>query len=114
MEVRVSLLDERGGPLPGVELRDDVPALVASSEIEPSQPPAARALDQRLAMAGASVADLRLAVRLAAGREDRRREVLWAERAAAENPEDPWASLALAQSLFLENGGAAAGTRATR
>ncbi len=113
-EVRVSLLDDRGAPLDGVTVVEGLPSLLGRSVVEPSLPPASRALTDRARTVGASPTDLLLAARLAGGRGDRMLQVLVDERADAASPDDPWASLALAQSLFLESGAAVAGEPARR
>jgi len=113
-EVRVSLLDDRGAGHAGVTVDEAVPVEVAQSEVLPSLPPASSELVERVEGAEASVADLLLAARLATGRGDRVREISFGERAVRVGPNDPWAALGLAKSLFLESNGAATGERARR
>ncbi|MDX2436736.1 MAG: hypothetical protein QNL88_06785 [Acidobacteriota bacterium] len=113
-EARLSLLDDRGARLSGVTVVQSVPSEPSHSEVKPALPPASRELDDRVDAGEASVAELLLAARLAGGRGDRVREIGFSERAVAAGPDDPWAALALARSLFLESGGAATGERARR
>ncbi len=113
-EVRLSLLDDRGAGLDGVTVVEGLPPRLAHSEVVPSLPPASREIFDRVNAGEASVAELLLAARLAGGRGDRVGEISFSERALATGPEDSWAALALAQSLFLESGAAATGERANR
>lgn len=113
--VRVSLLDARGGRLEHVAPTVAEPAaVVASSEVEISRPPAATQQAERAASPEAAVADRLLAARLAAGIGDRELEHHWIERALEIAPEDRWAALAMANWLFMGEGGAGAGDRAKR
>jgi len=113
-EVRVSLLDNRGAGLAGVTVTAGATAQLAASEVSPSLPPASSEVLGRVEGADAAVADLLLAARLASGRGDRVGEIAFEERAVTSDPNDPWAALALAKSLFLEINGAATGERARR
>lgn len=113
--VRVSLLDERGSALGGLRTINDVPAPgSSSSRLEIARPPAARRLTESAKGAAATVPELLLAARLAAGAGDRELEYHFVERALEAEPQDPWAALALATWLFTDEGGAGAGERARR
>ncbi len=113
-EVRVSLVDDRGVRLDDVAVIEGVPAAFAPAAAAPALPPASREMGTRVSTGEASVADLLLAARLATGRGDVLQAVDLAERAVAASPDDPWAALDLAQSLFQEVNGAATGERARR
>ncbi len=113
-EVRVSLVDDRGVRLDGVTVVEGLPAELAPSEVASALPPASRELQTRLTTGEAPGAELLLAASLATGRGDLLQDIELTERAVAATPDDPWAALALAQSLFQEDGGTATGERARR
>jgi hypothetical protein len=113
-EVRVSLVDDRGNRLDGVTVVEGLPATLAPSEGVSALPPASRATETLVTSGEASEANLLLAARLATGRGDLLQDIELTERAVAAAPDDPWAALALAQSLFQEDGGSATGERARR
>jgi hypothetical protein len=113
-EVRVSLVDDQGDRLDGVAVIEGLPAVLAPSEGVSALAPASRAMETLVTTGEASATDLLLAARLATGRGDLPEEIALTELAVAATPDDPWAALALAQSLFQEDGGAATGESARR
>lgn len=102
-QVRVSLLDSRGGPL-GVSVGGRASGGWAASQVRPEEPPASAVLTERVSGQDPSVRELLLAARLARGRGDPEAAFKWIEMARAVNPDDPWPALALARHLFLEGG----------
>ncbi len=112
-QLRMSLLDNRGGPLEvshGGQLSDQW----AASQIRPEEPPASAALTERVLGQDRSARDLLLAARLARGRGDPEAAFGWIEEARAADPDDPWSALALARHLFFEGGTSLDGERARR
>ncbi len=103
--VRVSVLDNRGGSQAVVGISDQISDVWAGAEVEWTLPPAEAALSKRLEDTGGSTAELLLAAQLARGRGDPMTEYGWIKRARAEDPESPWAALALARYEFLKDAG---------
>ena len=103
--VRVSLLDDRGGSLAGVRATERPSHVWMGSKVDWSLPPAEAELSKRLEDGGGSTAEMLLAAQLARGRGDPVAEYGWIERARAEDPENPWADLALARHQFRVIGG---------
>jgi hypothetical protein len=102
-QLRLSLLDHRGGPL-GVSAGGRFSGGWAASQVTPDEPPASAALTERLSADDASVRDLLLAARLARGRGDPEAAFRWIEKARAVDPDDPWSALALAEHVYVEGG----------
>jgi hypothetical protein len=111
-EVRVSLLDEQGGPAKDVIRVDRADEVWAPSEAVAELPPASDRISRRLEGGDASVPELLLAAQLARGRNDPEGEYRWIERARTADSEDPWTALALARHLITTNGGASGINRA--
>ncbi len=105
-QVRVSLLDQRGGPLSGVAVVDRGSSAWAPSKVEPALPPASEALYERLAGAEATVGELLLAASLAEAREDPEEALRWIEEARKLDPDEPWAAFTMARLLFTKHRGA--------
>lgn len=112
--VRLSLLNERGAPLGGVRVMDEVPAGVAASEVEAVLPPASAALWERLEVDDPTEPELQVAAFLAKGRGDPESENRWLEKARDIAPESPWSAFALARHLLFSNGGPQGGERSRR
>ena len=104
-QLRMNLLDDRGGPL-DVRVGGPAPGGWAASEVEPQEPPASAALVERVTGRDASVRDLMLAARLARGRGDPEAAYRWIEKARKIEPDDPWSALAFGRHLYLESGSA--------
>jgi hypothetical protein len=102
-QLRMSLLDDRGGPL-SVSVGGQPSGDWAASQVRPEEPPASAALSERVSGQDASVRDLLLAARLARGRGDPEAAFRWIEKARIADPDDPWSALALARHLYIEGG----------
>jgi hypothetical protein len=107
--VRISLLDDRGAPLEGVELAQATVTDTVGSEVVSAQPPAAAALDDLVGSEEVTVDDLLLAAQIARGRGDPEAASVFYDRARDLAPDDPRVALAFARHLFFEQGVGAAG-----
>ena len=105
--VRLSLLDDDGAPLAGVQVTDAVSrGPGADSQAVPREPPAADRLWSSLAAGGSLREDGLLAVALARGRGDPRRERRVLERLLDAHPDDPLVHLETARHHLMGATGA--------
>ena len=107
--VRVSLLDQRGAPLSGIEVLDALKGEPQPSEVSPAEPPAMASLVARLAEEEIALDEMLVAAQIRRGRGDPDAATVLFERARERAPQDPWTSLAFARHLFFEYGVAAIG-----
>ena len=111
-QVRVSLLDDRGGALAGIAVVETKGEELAASEVKPGLPPASRALYDRLENDEPTIAELLLAASLAEARGDTEESFRWIEDARKLDPDDPWAAFALSRHLFPDHRRAGSGEAA--
>ncbi|MCW8984588.1 MAG: DUF3857 domain-containing protein, partial [Thermoanaerobaculales bacterium] len=111
-EVRVSLLDDQGGPVRNVTRIDRAGGVWADSELFAALPPASDELSRRLDGKDAAVPEYLLAAQLARVRSDPEDEYRWIERSREVDPDDSWAALGLARHFMTTESGVPGAERA--